>query len=169
MPRINQDLSGVKDEDMNRDGSWTALEPGDYPFIVSETDFKQNGKRNGNTLWIKVQCLDPEHQSAKWTEFLAIDNPSPEAVRIACAKLKQLAIAVGYPNPDYVECTEDLHDIAFIGTVTVETASDPKYGDRNGEQNRISAYKPINGGAPTEQHRSHDEPPPHTDADDIPF
>ncbi len=171
MPRIDQNLSDVKEEDMNRDGSWSALKPGDYPFMVTETDYKQNGKRNGNTLWIKVQCIDPQHPSAKWTEFLAIDNPSPEAVRIARAKLKQLAIAVGHPNPDFVEYSEDLHSIAFMATVTIEPANEAKYGDRNGMQNRIGAYKPMNGGGvpvPAQRTRSHDEPPPHND-NDIPF
>ena len=59
-----------------------------------------------------------------------------------------LAIAIGHPNPDYVERSEDLHNKVFLAQVGIEEASDPKYGDVNGMQNRILGYKPVPGAAP---------------------
>lgn len=172
MPRISQSLQDVKDEDINQGGKWRALPDGEYRFVVTETDYKSTRKGDGMVLWVSVQCIDHAHQRAKWTEFLTIEHPKPDVVRIARAQLKALAIAVGHPTPDYVEFSEDLHDRPFIAEVYQSSASDPKYGDANGMQNRIGAYRPISGGAPA-QHAaprySESNPPPHTDSDSIPF
>lgn len=169
MPRINQRLQDVQDEDMNHSGGWKALDDGEYRFVVTETDYKSTRKGDGMVLWVRVQCIDPNHSRSKWTEFLTVEHPNPETVRIARAKLKSLAIAVGHPNPDFVEFSEHLHDRPFIGDVIQEIASDPKYGDVNGMQNRIAGYKPIPGARRAAPKPPVDEePPPHTD-EDLPF
>jgi hypothetical protein len=166
MPRINQNLRDVKDDDMQGGGGWKALPEGNYRMMVSETEYKSTKNGSGMVLWIRVQCVEPEHSRSKWTEFLTIEHANPETVRIARAKLKSLAIAVGHPDPDFVEYSEDLHNTPFLASVAQEAASDPKYGDVNGMQNRIAAYMPIPGSAPrAARAASDDEPPPLTDAE----
>lgn len=180
MARINQDLSEVKKEDMeNSGGGWQALKPGDYRFVITATEWKPTRSREGMCLHIFVQCVEPEHSRSKWREFLTLEHSNPETVRIAKARLKQIAIAVGHPDPDFVEQSEDLHDTTFIAQVIRETADDPKYGDRDGWQNKILAFKPVGAAdlrlpSSRKAQRNQSEPPeddapPHEDEDSIPF
>lgn len=168
MPRISQNLQDVKEEDMNHEGGWRSLLEGDYRFVVTETDYKSTKNGKGMVLWVRVQCIEPGHQSSKWTEFFTIEHSNPDTVRIARAKLKALAIAVGHSNPDYVEYSEDLHDRPFMAHVIQEISSDPKYGDAEGYQNRIGGFAPIAGGAPAYSSRPQ-RTAEEINADDIPF
>ncbi len=168
MPRIDQNLSDVKDDDMNRSGGWRSLDPGDYRMTVTASDYKHTKNGLGMVLRLDVQCVEPKYSSAKWAEFLVLEHTNPETVRIAKAKLKALAIAVNHPTPDQVSFSEDLHDTPFVASVIQEKASDPKYGDVDGFQNRISGYYPIEGQAPARPQRREEEPTPPSD-DDIPF
>lgn len=145
-PFIGQDLRDVRDEDMNA-GGWTALPDGEYVMIVTASDYLKNKRGDGHNLKLAVQTVDPQYRGAKWFEFLALDNPSVDATRIARAKLKQLAIAVGVRDPNRVEDSGELHNRPFTAVVTAEAANDPKYGDRQGLQNRIKAFRPRVGAA----------------------
>ena len=70
-----------------------------------------------------------------------------------------------------------LHSIPIVCKVIQETANEPRYGDRNGMQNRIVSYKPttatktgLSEAPPRRQDEdpSHESPPPDDD-DQIPF
>ena len=144
MARINQDLSDVTKEDMEHTGGkWRALEAGDYRFMLTDSHYKDTRAGDGGCLHLFVQCIEPEFARSKWREFLTLEHPNETTVQIAKAKLKQLAIAVEHPTPDYVKESSDLHNIPFIASVVRETADDPKYGDADGWVNKIIAYKPI--------------------------
>lgn len=142
MAYIGTDLKSVTQDDMDGPGGWKCLEPGEYAMVVTDSDYKSNRAGNGANLMLAVQTVDGK---AKWREFLALDNKSEAAVRIARAKLKQLAIAVGHKNPDYIGDSAELHGKPFLAVVKTEVANDPKFGDLNGEVNRIAAFKPMNG------------------------
>jgi hypothetical protein len=176
MPKINQRLDDVKDEDMQGGGGWHALEDGDYPFMVTASEYKPTGNGKGMCLHLSVQCMDPRYQRSRWREFLTLEHPNAQTVTIARAQLKQLAIAIGHPNPDFVEYSEDLHNKIFTAYVIARPADDPKYGDVDGLQNRIAGYKPRDGAPPTRREEprsqrsaSDDEPPPHQDSDGYGF
>lgn len=143
MARINADLSDVTKEDMESTGKWRALEPGDYRFMITDSQYKDTRAGDGGCLHLWVQCVEPEHSRSKWREFLTLEHPNETTVRIAKARLKQIALAVGHPTPDYVEESSDLHNIVFVASVVKETADDPKYGDVDGWKNSIQVYKPV--------------------------
>ena len=163
MPRINADLSGVTEEDMQ--GTWKALPDGDYICRLIESDYKETNKGDGMCLHLKWQCIEPGHSRAKPRDFLTLEHPNADTVKIARARLKQIAIAVGHPNPDYVEKSEELHEVPVLCRISREQAEDPRYGDLDGYQNRIVAYLPVKEGAPPVDKN---EPPPIGD-NDIPF
>lgn len=144
MPYIGQNLNDVSENDLR--GGFSVIPDGEYRFVVTASDYRKNKNGTGHNLELSVQCMDPAHRTAKWREWLSLDNPSVDATRIARAKLKQLAIAVGLRDPNRVEDSSELHMKPFIAVVKAEPANNPKYGDVNGLQNRIVAFKPIVGG-----------------------
>lgn len=167
MPRLDADLSDVKDEDMGG-GSWRALEPGEYVFHVTSSEYKRTKAGNGWVLKLVWDCIQPGHRAQIW-DFLTLEHPNSETVRIARAKLKEVAIAVGHPNPDYIQASEELHMKPCI--LKVKKVRNEQFGDERGFKNEILGYKPMDGAprsAPPAQYDA-DEPPPHGDEDGIQF
>lgn len=170
MSLLDEDLSEVREEDM--EGTWRALPSGDYAFTITDSDYKDTKGGDGKCLHLLLECVEPD-RSAKLRDFLTLRHPNSDTVRIAKARLKSIAIAVGHPNPDYVKRSEELHNIPMLCRVSREEAEEPKYGDVDGWRNRIVSYKPMDGrgtvdppadSGPSDQ----DEPPPPSD-DDIGF
>jgi hypothetical protein len=145
MARINADLSGVTDEQMEGGGMWTVKGAGLYRMIVQETDYKPTRAGTGHCLHVKLGHLQPEHAGDWEMAFLTLEHPNPQTVEIARAQLKSLAIAVGHPNPDHVEDSEELHGVPIMVNLGVEAAGDPKYGDRDGLQNTVKGFEPVDG------------------------
>ena len=163
MAHIGQDLSGVKNEDM--EGSWRSLPEGDYPFFIFQSDYKKTSKGDGMCLHLRLKCVDPGHSKTELRDFLTLEHPNSDTVKIAKARLKSIAICVGHANPTHVENSEELHGTVLLAHVLQEEADNPKYGDSDGMQNRISYYKPANP-APNGQQQvqpPEEEPPPPTD------
>lgn len=138
------DCTGVTEDDMNSGGGgWEAMPAGWYRFMVESSEYKPTNAGNGMCLHLSLRCLDQEHLSAEKRDFLTLEHPNADTTRIARAKLKQLAIAVDHPTPDLVGDSSDLHNKPVMVKLGVEKAKDPQYGDRNGMQNRVFAYKSI--------------------------
>ena len=161
-PRIDADLSSVTEDDMSGGGGggdFMSIPTGEYPFIVTKSTYKTNNKGNGMVLGLQQQCLDPAIGKRVLFDHLSLANPSAEAVRIANARLKQLAIAVGHPTPDRVENSDDLHNKPYIARVVRQRADKDrlKYADEDGYENSITGYKAIDDGSRTP---ASDEPPP---------
>ncbi len=147
MPRIGAALHDVEDDDMPRD-SWIALESGDYPFMITDTEYKSTKAGNGMCLHVTLHCIHPDHSRVELRDFLTLEHPNPDTVRIAKGRLKQIGLACKVKNPDFIQDSEELHNIPFVASVSKEEAQDPKYGDVDGYENRIAKYKQIDGNAP---------------------
>jgi len=174
-------LQGVKEEEMHRGGGVRESMPPDwYRFVCKATTYKPTREGNAMCLHLTHVCLTQSYHGRELRDFLVLEHPKAETVQIAKARLKELAIAVGHPNPNRVQDSAELHNIAFMARLYTQAAKDPKYGDRNGLENRIGEYRACsdpffkNGAgataesdglpAPTEE----DAPPP-PDDDGIPF
>jgi hypothetical protein len=180
MPRISQDLSGVKDEDMNRDGGgqWYVKADGWYRAMYQASTWKPTKAGNGMVLGLDGMFLDPPDTGDKLLDFLTLQHPNATTVEIARVRLKELAIATGHPTPDYVENSDDLHRKTFMVRLYSEASDNPKYGDANGMQQCIGGYKSEaawkaeNGDdpapAPPQSNSGQQEEPAHA-AEDIPF
>jgi hypothetical protein len=166
MARLNRDLSGVTKEQMERTGGWKAREPGDYLFLINNSDYKETKSGEGMCLHLELQCVERGHQRFKMRDFLTLEHPNPTVVEIANARLKQLAIAVGHPKPDFIGDSKELHNKRFVAVITKEKVE--QYGDADGFQNRVVGYKPVPAKAASparETEYDESEPPPHTDHD----
>lgn len=179
MPRINQDLSSVKEEEMNRDrGVWEVKPDGWYRAVYQASTYKPTQSGNGMVLVLEGVFLDPPHTDDKLFDSLTLEHPNPKTTQISRIRLKELAIATGHPTPDYVSKSEDLEGKAFMVRLYSQRTSDPKYGDINGMQQRIGEYKSraaweadqaeeATNARVTSSSQS-GEPPPWTD-EEIPF
>jgi len=143
MPRIEQDLSEVKGEDMNRDGRWAVKPDGWYRAVYQASTYQPTRKGDGMVLSLEGVFLEPGHEGDKLFDNLTLQHPKAKVVEIARVRLKELAIATGHPTPDYVENSDDLHNRPFMVRLYSQKADDPKYGDINGLQQRIGEYKSV--------------------------
>lgn len=141
MARLNRDLSGVTKEEAERMRGWRALPPGEYRFIVLSSDYKTTKNGDGMCLHLDLQCIEREHERVKLRDFLTLEHDNPQTVQIANARLKQLAIACGHPNPDFIGDSRELHNKPFLAILTREKVE--QYGDAEGFKNQIARYKSV--------------------------
>lgn len=134
------ELQSVKEEDMNRDGSWKAMPEGWYRFVLKDSEYKATSAGDGKCLHLTMICLDSQFQGQEKRDFLTLQHPKQETVQIAKARLKELAVAVGHPTPNQVTDSAQLHNIPFMARLYTQKARDPKYGDADGLQNKIGEY-----------------------------
>ena len=142
MARVNQDLSGVTEEDM-QGGKYDALPAGVYRIVIEKDEYKETKAGNGMMLSIEYTVLGPTHQGRKLFDNLCLEHPKSQVVQIAQAQLKALAIACGHPTPDRIADTESMHNVPIMAKVTCKKAKDPQYGDPQGMENRIIEFKSI--------------------------
>jgi hypothetical protein len=163
MPRLDQDLSDVQDDDM-QGGSWRALPDGEYACEIVESDYKRTKKGDGMVLKLKVEILEPEHRGRHFFDHMTLQHPNADTVRIARAQLKRVAVAVRHPNPNMIGDSVELHNVPMLAKLTREK-SKGNFGDADGYENRVMAYNPM--GSQTAAPKN--APRPQTAADDIPF
>jgi len=168
MARIGANLADVSDDEMNQDRSWTVLPDGWYRMIGKENVYKPTNAGDGMCLHLTHVFLDGPRQSKEHRDFLTLENPSLDTVRIAKTRLKELARAVGHPTPNRIEDADELMGKPFMARIYSEKSKDPKYGDKNGMQNRIGEYKTCEANG-----ASVDQPAPQASNDaqpsDLPF
>ena len=169
MVQINQDLSGVKDDDMGGSGGWTAWPQGHYRMMITASEYKATNAGTGMMLVLEMACLEAGLQDQKKTCWLVLQHPKADTVRIAKARLKELAIATNHPTPDQVDESSDLHNKPFLAFITRKKSNDPKYGDDQGFTNDFAGFKACDVGGPAQASPPSNVPPPPSDLDDIPF
>lgn len=148
MPRIDQDLSGVQDDDLvATGGGWRALPDGDYSCVLVESDYKTTQGGNGKFLKLKFEVLEDGLRDRSFFDNMTLQHPNPDTVRIARAQLKRLALAVRHPQPDFVGDSVELHGVPLIATLRRSKAKNEKFGDADGYENRVTDYR-IAGSAP---------------------
>jgi len=141
MPRLDQDLSDVQDDDM-QGGSWKALPDGEYACEVIESEYKPTKAGNGMVLKLKVEILEPEYRGRSFFDHMTLQHPNADTVRIARAQLKRIAIAVRHPNPNVIGDSVELHNVPMLVKLTRSKAKG-SYGDADGYENRVLAYNPL--------------------------
>ena len=170
MVRINQDLSDIGEEDMGGGGGGNrpAWAQGDYRMMITGSEYKPTSKGTGMMLVLDTVCLEPALQGQKKTCWLVLQHPNADTMRIAKARLKELAIATNHPTPDQVDESSDLHNKPFLAFITRKKSDDPKYGDDQGFTNDFAGFKSCESGGTAQA------PPPSSSGggappDDIPF
>ena len=141
MPRLDQDLSDVQDDDM-QGGSWRALPDGEYACEVVESDYRRTKAGNGMVLKLKLEILEPEYRSRHFFDHMTLEHPNADTVRIARAQLKRIALAVRHPTPNLIGDSVELHNVPMMVKLTREKAKG-NFGDADGYENRVMSYRPM--------------------------
>jgi len=113
------------------------LPDGEYRVIAIESEMKETAKKNGSYLQITWEVLDAEYKGRKMWSRLNLENENTQTVEIAQRELSSICRAVGVLRP---KDSSELHDKPII----VRVSTEPGTGNY-GPQNRIKAYKPIDG------------------------
>jgi hypothetical protein len=116
------------------------LPDGEYRVIAIESEMKETAKKNGSYLQITWEVLDAEYKGRKMWSRLNLENENTQTVEIAQRELSSICRAVGVLRP---KDSTELHD----KPITVRVSTEAGTGGY-GPQNRIKAYKPIDGATP---------------------
>lgn len=126
------DLSGFNAEE-HKSSSFDPLPVGDYLAVITDSEQKKTNAGNGHYLKLTFEITQGDYKGRKLWTNLNLDNPNPEAVRIAQGELSAICKAVGILKPaDSV----DLHNIPLM--VKVGLTTNKQTGDA---ENRIKGYK----------------------------
>ena len=115
-----------------------AIPAGKYQAVIVDSEMKPNRAGTGEYLQLEFEIIDGEYKNRKvWTR-LNLNNPNPDAVRMARADLSAICHAVNVIQPgDSVE----LHNLPL--TITVKCRKTPD-GDI---VNEIKGYSAKNAPA----------------------
>ena len=110
-----------------------AIPAGKYQVIINESEMKPTKTGNGQYLWIEFEVISGEYKGRKLWTRLNLENPNPDAVRMARADLSAICRAVNVLNPhDSVE----LHNLPLTVTVRCRKNQDDEL------VNEIKGYGP---------------------------
>jgi hypothetical protein len=115
--------------------TFEALPIGKYLAIISASEERQvKTNPDATYLALEFQVIDGQYKGRKLFVNLNLNNPNPEAVRIARAELGAICKAVGVLTP---RDSSQLHDLPLALDVRMQKRKD------TGEiQNKIVAYLP---------------------------
>ena len=142
--RLGQDLSDITDEELGQTGAWKAWPAAWYRMMIDNTDYLPTKAGDGKCLHLTLLCLDQgPYFNKTMRDFLTLEHPNDDTRKIARVVLKQIAIAVGFSDPNNVEDSDQLVGKAMMVRVYVQKARDEKYGDADGNQNQIGEYMHV--------------------------
>lgn len=130
-----------------------AIPAGKYTAIITDSDLKSTKSGTGKYLWLEFEVQGGEYHGRKLWNRLNIENPNPNAVRMARSDLSAICRAVNVLTPrDSVE----LHNLPLMVTVRCRKNDD-------GEMtNEIKSYEPretVALATPPPQYNSVPTPP----------
>lgn len=134
------------------DAGFNSIPAGDYTAGLVDAVYKDTNAGDGKCLHLKFLISEGEFSGRQLMSYLTLEHPNEKTVRIAKARLKQLASAVGHPNPDHVEDTDEL--VGPVILQVIQQKSDD-FGMADGFKNEIKSFK------------SKDESP--TNSEPVPF
>lgn len=138
------DLTGLEDPTGGeRSTGFGPLEPGEYTLALVKSEMTESKNSPGN-WYLACEFENQDGAGRIWTNFNLV-NANDMAKEIAWRDFNALCHACGKLG---VQDSSDLHGIPFVARVGYEKDK-TQPGGVNKERNRIVAYKPLNGGAPT--------------------
>ena len=134
--------------DVEPSTGFDAIPAGKYQVIINESEMKPTKTGNGQYLWIEFEVISGEYKGRKLWTRLNLENPNPDAVRMARADLSAICRAVNVLNPhDSVE----LHNLPLTVTVRCRKNQDDELvNEIKGYGPRENAVLQKPAGAPTQ-------------------
>ncbi len=124
---------------------YTVLPEGEYLSIMTDSEFKDTSKNNGDQyLKLKFEVVDGEHKGKTVYSNLNLKNQNQQAVQIAQGELSAICRAVGIMRP---KDSSELHGKPLVLKVIVE----PRNDKPGAFSNKVKAYKVVGavGAAPS--------------------
>jgi hypothetical protein len=116
---------------------------GDYPVIITESQFKYTKDNNGQYLELRLEVQSGEFAGRLVFDRLNLFNHNRQAVEIAQRQLSQICHAVGVMQ---ITDSEQLHYKPLMAMVKVRAAS-----GQYDASNEVKGYKPLPNAAPVMQ------------------
>ena len=124
---------------------FSPLPQGEYVVIITNSEMKQNSKKNGEYLLVEMDVVEGEYSNRKLFVYLNLKNPNEVAQKIGYQDLAKICKAVG---KEQIKDSSELHGKRFVAHVVVEQGSDyVKDGvTREGKpQNAVKGYSAWTG------------------------
>jgi hypothetical protein len=122
----------------NDEDTSNTVPAGTYVAFMVSHEWKENSKHTGRYLSLKWQIASGPHEKRNVFSMLNLDNPNPDAVKIARRELALICKATGVMTPKQ---TEELYNIPICITVITE--------EYNGDtRNKVKNYKSCNVSQP---------------------
>jgi hypothetical protein len=122
MAQLNFKASNIVIEERTG-GTYGPLPAGDYEMMIVKSDTKATKANNGHYLECEMHVISGEHSGRRHWERFNLDNPNPQAVKIAQESLARLCAAIGV---DEVDDSEQLHDRPFIAEIGIDKKDDTR-------------------------------------------
>ncbi len=136
MAAIGQNFNANEYEAM---GDFSPIPAGEYPAVITESEWKATKDQTGQYLQMKVEVIDGEFKDRTLFVRLNLQNKSTQAMDIAKRELATIAKAVG---EQYVQDSSQLHNKPMIIKVAVKPA-DGQYGASNEIKNYLPFGQPV--------------------------
>lgn len=117
--------------------SFSPLPPGEYRVGIMNSELKGT-RSGGNMLSFTYEVMDGDFQGRKVWDRLNLWHSNPVTVEIAMRQLKSIATASGYPNPNYIPDSSELHGREMRVKLAI------RKDDNGNEYQDIKAYLPLN-------------------------
>lgn len=114
-----------------------ALPAGEYTVAITDSNLEPTKAGDGQFLKLVFSVLDGPHKGAKVFDRLNLVNRNQTAVDIAQRALSAICHAI---RVFAVQDSVELHNKPLVIKISYEPAK-----GEYGEQNRVKAYKPVNG------------------------
>lgn len=132
-------LTGFDASQVPEQQEFSALPEGQYVVIATASEEKVTKAGTGKYLQITFEVLDGQFKGRKLWARLNLWNPNQTAKDIAQRELGAICRAVGVIRPND---SAELHNKPMTITVKVEL------DDRQRQNNAITKYEALSGGAP---------------------
>jgi len=123
-------------EEVPVDDGFEPIPRGTYSAQIIQSEMKDNKKKTGKYLELRIQILDAPYSGRLIFERLNLVNPNDVAVKIA---KKTLAKILGAMKLSEIEDSEELHGIEFQVLVDIEGEDGGDYPPQNVVKKYIAA------------------------------
>lgn len=135
---LNETFS-AEDEELTGEGNFAALPAGWYSVGISEAELKDTKTGTGQYIKMKLDILDGEKAGRVLFTNLNIRNQNEMAEKIGKQQLGSVMRATGLAK---LSNTDEL--IGGQMQVKVKVTKSEQYGDDDGNQNEVTAFKSLN-------------------------
>ena len=134
--------------DIEPSAGFDAIPAGKYQAVIADSEMRPTKTGTGQYLWLEFEITAGEFKGRKLWSRLNLENPNPDAVRMARADLSAICRAVNVLNPhDSVE----LHNLPLTVTVRCRKNQDDELvNEIKGYGPRENAVLQKPAGAPTQ-------------------